>query len=146
MVNIVKSTALSVDKQSQLIELVKNPFHQLETHLYDNDTALRGCIADRDFTPGSTIISNIRDAVKQSNKIIFVITEDFIEGRWCDFEEDDALVEMLSTKEENCIIPIFLEKISDQKMPQKLSQLTYFDFIDKSKLFRDVMKLKRILI
>ncbi|KAJ8311976.1 hypothetical protein KUTeg_009349 [Tegillarca granosa] len=83
--------------------------HQLETKLHDNDIAFKGCIADRNFTPGSTIISNIINAVEHSCKIIFVITEDFIKSRWCDYEVDQALVDMLSTKKEDCIIPILLE-------------------------------------
>ncbi|KAJ8312371.1 hypothetical protein KUTeg_009744 [Tegillarca granosa] len=45
-----------------------------------------GCISDRDFRIGRSIIDNIIDAVEHSCKIIFVITEDFIESRWCDYE------------------------------------------------------------
>ncbi|KAJ8311979.1 hypothetical protein KUTeg_009352 [Tegillarca granosa] len=120
--------------------------HQLETKLHDNDIAFKGCIADRDFTPGNTIIDNIIDAVKHSCKIIFVITADFITSRWCDFEVDKALIEMLSTKKkEDCIIPILLEKITDQSFPEKLGHITYLDLTDESKRFEEVMKLKRAL-
>jgi hypothetical protein len=34
-----------------------------------------GCIADRDFTPGVSVLDNIVEAIHSSNKVILVLTD-----------------------------------------------------------------------
>ena len=50
-----------------------------------------GCIADRDFYPGWSILKNITEAITKSYKVI-LLTDHFIKSKWCEYEADQALI------------------------------------------------------
>ena len=51
--------------------------------LETEETKLKFCVAQRDFIVGVTIIDNIIKAMNTSRKIIFIISEYFLESNWC---------------------------------------------------------------
>ena len=46
-------------------------------------TNLKFCVAQRDFIVGATIIDNIMKFMTSSKKIVFIISEYFLESKWC---------------------------------------------------------------
>ena len=46
-------------------------------------TNLKFCVAQRDFIVGATIIDNIMRFMNSSKKIVFIISEYFLESKWC---------------------------------------------------------------
>ena len=51
--------------------------------LETEETKLKFCVAQRDFIVGATIIDNIMKAMNRSKKIIFIISQYFLESGWC---------------------------------------------------------------
>ena len=59
------------------------------------DVLLSGCYDYRDFIPGQTIIDNIVRAIEKSNRVILILTEDFVTSNWCQYEADMSIIEHL---------------------------------------------------
>jgi hypothetical protein len=75
------------------------------------------CIADRDFTPGVSVLDNIVEAIHSSNKVILVLTDHFVSSQWCKYEADQAIIRSLRLNDvqdqdcnSSCVIPVILEK------------------------------------
>jgi hypothetical protein len=51
-----------------------------------------GCIADRDFTPGVSVLDNIVKAIHSSYKVILVLTDHFVSSQWCKYEADQTIM------------------------------------------------------
>ena len=109
-----------------------------------------GCIADRDFTPGVSVLDNIVEAIHSSYKVILVLTEHFVSSQWCKYEADQAIIRSLKLNDvqdqdcnSSCVIPVLLE---DCKKPIKLKHLTHLDMtIEKDFVFK-MRRLKRALL
>ena len=80
------------------------------------------CLHHRDFVPGSFIADNICEAISQSRKIILVISKQFLESYWCEFELEMARMQMFHESRDMLIV-IFLQKISKHEMPKSLLRL-----------------------
>ncbi|XP_052090822.1 toll-like receptor 4 [Mytilus californianus] len=96
---------------------------------------LRLCIHHRDFIPGCDIADNIINAIHQSRKVIFIITEAFLKSEWCMYEVHMAHTEnVMSRQGTNMLILVFKEKIPQKRTPQKIMQIVqeevYIDFPD----------------
>jgi toll-like receptor 2 len=52
-------------------------------------------IADRDFTPGISVLDNIVEAIHSSYKVIFVLTDHFVSSQWCKYEADQEIMRSL---------------------------------------------------
>jgi hypothetical protein len=50
-----------------------------------------GCIADRDFTSGVSVLDNIIEAIHSSYKVIIVLTDQFVSSQWWKYEADQAI-------------------------------------------------------
>ncbi|XP_069743961.1 toll-like receptor 5 isoform X2 [Narcine bancroftii] len=50
---------------------------------FNERSALRLCLEERDFTPGQDHIANIRDAIWSSRKTLCVVTRRFLHDGWC---------------------------------------------------------------
>ncbi|CAC5413987.1 TLR2 [Mytilus coruscus] len=104
----------------------------LESQFDEQDVAFKGCIADRDFipgciadrnfTPGISVLDNIIEAIGESNKVILVISDSFVTSNWCQYEADQAVIRSLSSKADNCVVPVLLE---DCDIPDKIAHLNY---------------------
>jgi hypothetical protein len=77
-----------------------------------------------DFHPGCSILENITETITKSYKVILILTDHFINSKWCEYEADQALIVRLLETNQNCVIPIILEKC---EIPNKLKHLTYLD-------------------
>lgn len=87
---------------------------------------IKCCFADRDFLPGTEIAVNISFAIEKSDKVLMLISPDFVESGWCWFEQQEAFRKYALDKR-HCIIPVMLETVDE--MPKLLRNITYVDFI-----------------
>ena len=109
-----------------------------------------GCIADRDFTPGVSVLDNIVEAIHRSCKVILVLTDHFVSSQWCKYEADQAIIRSLRLNEvqdqdrnSSCVIPVLLE---DCKIPIKLQHLPYSDMTIEQDFVFEMRSLKKILL
>ncbi|CAC5379727.1 unnamed protein product [Mytilus coruscus] len=101
----------------------------------EEEASLRLCIHHRDFIPGCDIADNIINAIHQSRKVIFIITEAFLKSEWCMYEVHMAHTEnVMSRQGINMLILVFKEEIPQKRIPQKIMQIVqeevYIDFPD----------------
>ena len=111
-----------------------------------------GCIADRDFTPGFSVLNNIVEAIRSSYKVILVLTDHFVSSQWCEYEADQAIIRSLRLNEvqdqdtnSSCVIPVLLD-LEECKIPIKLQHLTYSDMTIKQDFLSEMKRLKRALL
>lgn len=80
-------------------------------------------LLDRDFEIGQPIIKNIEKAISTSRYTILVITPEWIESVWCEFE--GLLIRTLDpAAREGRVVPLIVKPTS---LPHWLSFLTYLD-------------------
>ncbi|CAG2224787.1 unnamed protein product [Mytilus edulis] len=121
----------------------KTFLRHLESKFDESDVAFRGCIADRDFTPGISVLDNILAAIGESNKVILVISESFVSSNWCQYEADQAVIRSLKSKDDNCVIPVLLE---DCDIPDKIAHLNYVNLSNDTDFKREFRRLKLALM
>lgn len=68
------------------------------------------CIHERDFLAGPAITENIIAAIEQSRRNIVVLTENFADSRWCNYEFKTAHQWMLMN-EDSRVILIIMDKV-----------------------------------
>jgi hypothetical protein len=107
-----------------------------------------GCIADRDFTPGVSVLDNIVEAIQSSYKVILVLTDHFVSNQWCKYEADQAIIRSLRLSEDqdrnnSCVIRVLLE---DCKIPIKLQNLTCCDMTIEQDFVFEMRRLKKVLL
>uniref|UniRef100_A0A8D3A093 TIR domain-containing protein n=1 Tax=Scophthalmus maximus TaxID=52904 RepID=A0A8D3A093_SCOMX len=44
---------------------------------------LQVCYHERDFTPGRTVLENMSDCIQESQKVLLVLSPEFVRSRWC---------------------------------------------------------------
>ncbi|XP_070557403.1 toll-like receptor Tollo [Ptychodera flava] len=80
------------------------------------------CLDFRDFIVGSCISENIIDAINESRKTAFVVTNEFIESEWCYFELEMVRQKMFEEHRDIAIL-ILKEDVPANKMPGLLQYL-----------------------
>ncbi|CAH1793071.1 unnamed protein product, partial [Owenia fusiformis] len=85
------------------------------------------CIDDRNFRPGAYISDIIIDAINRSNKVILIITQNFLRSKWCTYELNIARGE-LSNRGRDCVVLILKEPID--VLPKELITLTLRSLLD----------------
>ncbi|XP_043935653.1 toll-like receptor 13 [Protopterus annectens] len=73
------------------------------------------CFKPRDFIPGTYLIDNIENAVKNSRKTICVITNSYLECDWCTVEMQLACCRVLFDQEDVLIL-VFLQNIPSYRL------------------------------
>ncbi|CAH1790429.1 unnamed protein product [Owenia fusiformis] len=68
------------------------------------------CMDDRNFMPGAYIADVIVESISKSNKIILIISQNFLRSGWCTFEMNLARGE-LATRGRDCLILILKEPV-----------------------------------
>ncbi|XP_072484560.1 uncharacterized protein [Notamacropus eugenii] len=96
---------------------------KLETDYSD----LRICYHERDFLPGKNIIENMVDCIQQSQKMLLILSQDFVQSRWCLLEANLSVFRYCM--ERKPVIPIMLKPC---QVPLHLNHLTYLDVNDVS--------------
>ncbi|XP_034542230.1 uncharacterized protein LOC117814814 [Notolabrus celidotus] len=97
--------------------------------------SLQVCYHERDFTPGRTVLENMSDCIKESQKVLLVLSSEFVRSRWCLLEANMSLFS--DCLERKPIVPVLLEP--GVSIPLHLCHLTYLGASDpefKNKLLK----------
>jgi len=87
---------------------------------------LKVCIDERDFELGIPVLVNIEEAVKYSRSSLIVLTPDWVESKWGNFES--MLVQTMTlTGRHHRLIPLLLRSC---EIPERIKILTYGDFTE----------------
>nr|WHE44618.1 toll-like receptor 25 [Triplophysa yarkandensis] len=122
------------------------------------------CFHERDFEPGKWILDNIISCVEGSYKTLFVLSKNFVESDWCNYELFFAQHRAINVNDDSLVF-ILLEPLPADSLPKKFLKLrtmlrrkTYLEWprdehkkqifwsnlkailqtIDKSKILKDV--------
>ncbi|XP_071378776.1 toll-like receptor 1 [Centroberyx affinis] len=93
---------------------------------------LQVCYHERDFIPGRTVLENMSDCIQESQKVLLVLSPEFVRSRWCLLEANMSLFR--DCLERKPMVPVLLEP--GVSVPLHLCHLTYLeardpDFISK---------------
>ena len=69
------------------------------------------CLHDKDFLPGSYIAENILQAIRKSRKMVIILTNEFLQSKWCMYEFNMARMENIYSRGDENII--FVVKFGD---------------------------------
>lgn len=109
--------------------------HGLIGRLEADHAGLRVCLHEQDFTPGRNILENMAECIHQSQKVLLVLSQDFVQSRWCLLEADLSLFGYCL--ERKPVIPVLLRPC---QVPLHLSHLTYLEAMD-SRFYSKVVQL-----
>ncbi|XP_057195317.1 toll-like receptor 18 [Triplophysa rosa] len=82
----------------------------------------RLCIHERDFIPGRWIIDNIIENIENSRKVIFVLSRNFVNSDWCNYELYFAQQRAIG-KTFSDVILVVKEPIDPTSLPSKFCRL-----------------------
>ena len=81
------------------------------------------CVHQRNFLPGNYIAENILQAIKNSRMIVVVLTNQFLQSKWCIYEFIMARMESIySRNSENIVITVMYEDIDTNFLSPELIQ------------------------
>ncbi|KAF3692406.1 Toll-like receptor 2 type-1 Precursor [Channa argus] len=95
---------------------------QLLPCLEDNQNPYRLCIHERDFMPGKWIIDNIIENIESSRKVIFILSRNFVNSEWCNYELYFAQQRAMG-KTFSDVILVVKEPIDPSCLPSKYCKL-----------------------
>ena len=95
------------------------------------------CLHERDFTPGFDIAENIANAIRDSCKIVCIVSNNYLSSHWCMYEFNMALMERIHARcEESMLILVLLSDLDLQRVPMSMMELirnnTYLEFPEDS--------------
>ncbi|XP_031723155.1 toll-like receptor 18 isoform X2 [Anarrhichthys ocellatus] len=96
--------------------------NQLLPCLESNGNSYRLCIHERDFMPGRWIIDNIIDNIESSRKVIFVLSQHFVNSDWCNYELYFAQQRAVG-KTFGDVILVLKEPMDPSSLPSKYCKL-----------------------
>ncbi|XP_060109078.1 toll-like receptor 2 [Heteronotia binoei] len=96
--------------------------HELLQRLEASTPPYRVCIHERDFTPGRWIIDNIIENIENSRKVIFVLSRNFVDSEWCNYELYFAHQRAVGLGFEDVVL-VVKEPIDLQALPNKFCKL-----------------------
>ncbi|KAG8560268.1 hypothetical protein GDO81_014869 [Engystomops pustulosus] len=82
----------------------------------------RVCIHERDFLPGKWIIDNIIENIENSRKIIFVLSHNFVNSEWCNYELYFAHQRAVGHAFEDVIL-VVKENVTMEDLPKRFCRL-----------------------
>ncbi|OCT66617.1 hypothetical protein XELAEV_18042871mg [Xenopus laevis] len=82
----------------------------------------RVCIHERDFLPGRWIIDNIIENIENSRKTIFVLSHNFVNSEWCNYELYFAHQRAIGHSFEDVIL-VVKEKVTMEDLPKRFQKL-----------------------
>ncbi|XP_018591142.2 toll-like receptor 3 [Scleropages formosus] len=93
----------------------------VERHLLSlEDKQLRFCLEDRDFVPGRTRLECIVDMMRQSRKIVFVVTETLLNDPWCTQYKAHHAIQQVIEESRDSVVLVFLEDVPDHRLVRAL--------------------------
>lgn len=84
---------------------------------------LKVCYHERDFIPGRPILENMSESIQQSQKVLLVLSADFVRSRWCLLEANMSLFR--DCLERKPVIPVLFQP--DVSIPLHLCHLTFLE-------------------
>ncbi|KAG9480733.1 hypothetical protein GDO78_010153 [Eleutherodactylus coqui] len=91
-------------------------------HLENSNPSYRVCIHERDFLPGKWIIDNIIENIENSHKIIFVLSHNFVNSDWCNYELYFAHQRAVGHVFEDIIL-VVKENVRMEDLPKRFCKL-----------------------
>ncbi|XP_052088247.1 toll-like receptor 4 [Mytilus californianus] len=83
------------------------------------------CLDAKDFIAGEDIAENILRAIDSSRKIIFIITEHFLQSTWGHYEMELTRMHAFQEGRDNMVIVIMKDDLPIHKMPKVLKRFWY---------------------
>lgn len=108
--------------------------------LEHSQTGFKGCIPERDFEPGKTVIQNIEVGINSSNRILLVVSPDTPAKFYEDLEKTQVLTCLKLFNEQHkdtYVLNLGVEKIPDT--------LQFFDAIDCSRNPMNLNEVREVL-
>ncbi|XP_057693302.1 uncharacterized protein LOC130916530 [Corythoichthys intestinalis] len=87
---------------------------------------LHVCYHERDFTAGRTVLENMSECIQESQKVLLVLSSEFVRSRWCLLEANMSLFR--DCLERKPLVPVLLEP--GVTIPLHLCHLTYLEARD----------------
>ncbi|OCT69450.1 hypothetical protein XELAEV_18040761mg [Xenopus laevis] len=81
----------------------------------------RVCIHERDFLPGRWIIDNIIENIENSRKTIFVLSRNFVNSEWCNYELYFAHQRAIGHSFEDVILVV--KEVTMEDLPKRFQKL-----------------------
>ncbi|XP_040188502.1 toll-like receptor 2 [Rana temporaria] len=91
-------------------------------HLENSNPPYKVCIHERDFQPGKWIIDNIIENIENSHKIIFILSHNFVNSEWCNYELYFAHQRAIGHAFEDVIL-VVKESVSMEDLPKRFHRL-----------------------
>ena len=85
------------------------------------------CIHSRDFIVGKAIIENIADSVYNSRKVLAVISENYLDSRFCREELEIALYRSTEMADSSLLL-IRVDGVDKKNLPKTLRKRTFLDY------------------
>ncbi|CAN2388659.1 toll-like receptor 3 [Pristimantis euphronides] len=82
----------------------------------DKNSNFKFCYEERDFEGGLSRLQLIVNSIRNSKKVIFVITHYFLDDQWCKRFKIQQAIEQAIEQSRDSIILLFLEDIPDYKL------------------------------
>ncbi|XP_064616245.1 toll-like receptor 13 [Liolophura sinensis] len=96
---------------------------QLRPKLELHEDPFKLCIHDRDFLPGRPIHENIVDNIRQSRKVLLIISTHFLDSTYGPLEIEYAGMKCLDEGRDDIIVCVLMEEIPVRQMPRALRNL-----------------------
>ena len=111
------------------------------------------CLHYRHFLAGMLIADNIEESLKNSRMVILIVTKEFLNSEWCDFESRSAQVHHLGNSKRGIIAVVFPKALRMLRRCRKykslrrlLDTVTYLEWTeDKDEQILFWMKIRRSL-
>ena len=85
------------------------------------EAGLSLCLHQKDFLPGSYIAENILEAIRKSRRTMIILTNEFLQSKWCMYEFNMARMENIYSRGDENII--FVVKFGDFDVTQASPEL-----------------------
>ena len=87
-----------------------------------DEIKMKVCIHHKDFIPGRTIANEILRCIDESRKIIFVVTRNFLESDWGNYELEMARIHAFRSGRSGLLL-ILKDELSIDEMPDVLKRM-----------------------
>ncbi|XP_071174732.1 toll-like receptor 2 [Mytilus edulis] len=89
---------------------------------FEGEWGLKVCLHDRDILPGDLTADAKAESIQKSRHFVFVITEQFTEGKWGRFEIERAVYEKYTTNLRKIIV--ILQNIQVKDIPEEIVNIS----------------------
>ena len=91
------------------------------------ENGLKCCVHYRDFEPGRPFVQNMTDSVQNSRNTIAVVSENFFNSEYCQFELEQAIYKHVTDGYSRAIV-VRIDDVSKDKLPDALKNRSFVDY------------------